>query len=562
MVVVYFGALAFLGALAVFALALVARAKPKPFVRNLLLTLLVIEIVLTALQVVSWQPHTTPFLRWFLNMNVEWSLGTVYSSVQLLLVSLVALFNATNPARWWERLYWLLFSFAFGFMALDEFYIIREYMLGHTKSDFWLIPYGILGLILGLYSLFMFWRVYRAHFWRFVILFIGMGLLVGGAVVLEVLANRAYTIGSQMALRLATFEEDSEMIGAMLCLAAMMLFAQANLSFNRWRVLRGVVVVGGVGWFVWLLLALYVVPTWEATTVSAADVDYGDGSLSLVGYEIHDTNFAPGAQIPVVFYWRANEPLTQDYNLSVHLLAQPEPLSVSQSDDLNIGMYPSTMWLPGTVMKRVVWLNVPADVLTPASYSIMVRVWSGDWPQDHDWHETQGLTINASDHPTLADDALILADVAVLSPDDTPPSPPERSDYHFAPGFQLDGYSLPQTIEAGGSLTIGFWWRTTQDIDANLIQYVHLLDENGAMVAGEGNDSEPFGGRFPTIDWPANLTMMDTWQVPLLAELPVGVYSVYTGFYDPATVVRVPVTDDRGNAIPNNEVLVGMITVE
>src|SRR5688572_12171640 len=130
MVVVYFATLAFISALAIFGLALVIRSRPRPFVRNLLLTLIVVEVVLTALQVVSWQPHTAPYLRWFLNMNVEWSLGTVFSSAQLLLVSLVSLLNATRPARWWERLYWLLFSFAFGFMALDEFYIIREYLLG------------------------------------------------------------------------------------------------------------------------------------------------------------------------------------------------------------------------------------------------------------------------------------------------------------------------------------------------------------------------------------------------------------------------------------------------
>ncbi|MBC7811707.1 MAG: hypothetical protein H7175_11195, partial [Burkholderiales bacterium] len=538
MVVVYFAALAFVSALAIFALALVIDAKPKPFVRNTLITLLVLEVVLTALQVVSWQPHTAPFLRWFFNMNVEWSLGTVFSSAQLLLVSLVALVNAARPARWWERVYWLLFSFAFGFMALDEFYIIREYLLGHTKSDFWLIPYGILGLTLGLYSLFMFWHVYRAHFWRFVVLAIGMGLLVGGAIVLEALANRAYGQGSLIAARLATFEEDFEMIGCTLCLAAMLLFAQANLSLSRWRVLRGVVVAGGVGWTIWLLMAMYVVPTWEATTVSAADVDYDDGIMSLLGYDIPDASYTPGAEIPLTLYWRANEPLPENFSMSVHLLTNPDSRSVSQTDELDAGPYSSSMWLPGAVMKRSLWLPIPADVPTPASYSIMVRVWSGNWPQDGNWEATQGLVISQSDHAALADDALILADVSVLSPDDTPQPAPQSADYRFASGFTLYGYSLPESVEAGGSLPVGFWWRTQRNVDANLIQYVHLLDENGTMVAGEGSDQQPFGGRFPTADWPANLSMSDAWQVPLPADIPAGNYRVYMGLYDPSTVVR------------------------
>ncbi|MBC7813511.1 MAG: hypothetical protein H7175_20300, partial [Burkholderiales bacterium] len=139
---------------------------------------------------------------------------------------------------------------------------------------------------------------------------------------------------------------------------------------------------------------------------------------------------------------------------------------------------------------------------------------------------------------------------------------PQSADYRFASGFTLYGYSLPESVEAGGSLPVGFWWRTQRDVDANLIQYVHLLDENGTMVAGEGSDQQPFGGRFPTADWPANMSLSDAWQVPLPADIPAGNYRVYMGLYDPSTVVRDPVTDGGVTALDNNEVLLGTVTVE
>ncbi|MBC7811706.1 MAG: hypothetical protein H7175_11190 [Burkholderiales bacterium] len=562
--VLFAGTLITILAALVFALVLVFRSPLKPFVRNTLIALFIVEALLAGLHTLTWSESAPPFWRWFLNMNTEFTLGTIFSSAQLVGVGMVSLLNGFfMRGRWWERLYWWLLALILVFFAFDEFYSIHEYLGSNQQTDNWRIPYAIGGIIFVSVSSLMYWfgaggQRGSERRKRFALLFIGLLIMAGGGIAMEAVTWNAFTQQSTIAQRLSVLEETFEMVGATLVLAALLLFAQSEETLRGWRVTRPVLWASIGAWTLWLLFVVFLQPGVEARSARDGYTEYGMGAMSLIGYEVDERAAIPGGQIPVTFYWQANEPLTTDFSLSVHLLAHPDIQSVSQADELHAGPYPSSGWIPGIIVRRTVFVPVPADIPTPASYWLMVRVWSGPWPQDRDWSVTEGLVISGSDLPTIAEDALIIDSVPIVSAG-TPESPPQSANYRFEGGFTLSGYALADSAEAGAALPVDFWWHTQTEINVDLTQYVHLVDDGGTMVAGF--DQQPFAGRFPTVDWPANLSVRDAWQVPLPADLPAGEYRVYTGMYAPVTVIRQPVTDGVGTPIQDNSIYLGMVEV-
>lgn len=80
------------------------------------------------------------------------------------------------------------------------------------------------------------------------------------------------------------------------------------------------------------------------------DVRFGDVA-ELLGYDLPQTQFAPGEAIPVVLYWRAlDEAAAADYKVFTHLL-DPEDRLLGQHDDHPAGgTRPTPGWVPGEVI--------------------------------------------------------------------------------------------------------------------------------------------------------------------------------------------------------------------
>jgi hypothetical protein len=55
-------------------------------------------------------------------------------------------------------------------------------------------------------------------------------------------------------------------------------------------------------------------------------------------------------------------------------------------------------------------------------------------------------------------------------------------------------------------------------------------------------DGLPLSGSRPTTSWRASEVFSDEHRIQLPADLPPGRYSLWVGFYDPATGLRPPVT--------------------
>ncbi|MEM6284009.1 MAG: hypothetical protein AAF787_17590 [Chloroflexota bacterium] len=134
----------------------------------------------------------------------------------------------------------------------------------------------------------------------------------------------------------------------------------------------------------------------------------------------------------------------------------------------------------------------------------------------------------------------------------------------FGGYFEMIGYDLftPQGICAGDDITSAVTWRGIETPPAYYNMFVHLLTADQlARVAGV--DVRPHE-KLPTTEWdyPNMLYLGDTVTFTVPEDTAPGTYLLVHGFYDPATVERVPVTDANGNPLPGDYILLTEITVE
>jgi hypothetical protein len=88
-------------------------------------------------------------------------------------------------------------------------------------------------------------------------------------------------------------------------------------------------------------------------------------------------------------------------------------------------------------------------------------------------------------------------------------------------------------------------WRALAPPPVDYTVFVHLLDANGSLVAG--NDTQPLGGRYPTTIWSAGEHILDIHNLPTPADLPPGQYQLAIGLYQQTTGERLPIDDLDGS---------------
>ncbi|HHS98392.1 MAG TPA: phospholipid carrier-dependent glycosyltransferase [Chloroflexi bacterium] len=99
-------------------------------------------------------------------------------------------------------------------------------------------------------------------------------------------------------------------------------------------------------------------------------------------------------------------------------------------------------------------------------------------------------------------------------------------------------------IEPGGVFEVELEWEALEPVETEYKVFVHLMDENGALVGQ--HDGIPGSGGRPTTTWPPGEAVVDRHGVFLPAEIPHRL-QVWIGLYDPETGERLllPDGDDR-----------------
>jgi mannosyltransferase len=110
-------------------------------------------------------------------------------------------------------------------------------------------------------------------------------------------------------------------------------------------------------------------------------------------------------------------------------------------------------------------------------------------------------------------------------------APAVQSGARFGEHITLYGYTLstPQ-VQPGDILQLDLFWRTSVPLSERYKVFVHVLDQNGRLVAQ--TDREPGGGEQPTTNWAANKPIVDRYGVLIPEGTPPGSYTVEIGLYD------------------------------
>jgi hypothetical protein len=111
----------------------------------------------------------------------------------------------------------------------------------------------------------------------------------------------------------------------------------------------------------------------------------------------------------------------------------------------------------------------------------------------------------------------------------------------FGDQLALVGSSLhaPPEVEPGDTISVTVVWQAQQAMATDYTAFAHLVDQGGQGWAGD--DHPPLYGLYPTGSWGAGEMVRDTYTLTVPVDAPSGLYDVQVGWYDPATMERLPV---------------------
>lgn len=106
-------------------------------------------------------------------------------------------------------------------------------------------------------------------------------------------------------------------------------------------------------------------------------------------------------------------------------------------------------------------------------------------------------------------------------------------------------------------MVVKLFWHVLETPPADYTVFVHVINDQGQLVTQF--DRPPGGGTSPTTLWQPGQTLLDTYPVPIPADLPSREYAVQVGMYTWPSLERQPVSID-GTSV-GDTVLLGMVRV-
>lgn len=244
---------------------------------------------------------------------------------------------------------------------------------------------------------------------------------------------------------------------------------------------------------------------------SSSDIVPGTG-LVLKGYNQDRGMMAPGDEILLTLFWeRDTEPTGSEIDLQLLTdggeLVQSWQLPVTRSD-FEISDLETGQGLRGQHLLR----------LTAA--------------------------VDSGTYRFRLQDTVPLGQVVVNAPERIfeQPDVSKAVDILFADDIRLTGYSL-----AVDPLRVDLVWSAVDLIDSSYHVFVHLVDENGNIVAQA--DGQPVDWTRPTTGWAPGEFIIDGHTLSIPQGLNQDELSLRIGLYDPATGKRLTVNDSDSATI-------------
>ena len=254
------------------------------------------------------------------------------------------------------------------------------------------------------------------------------------------------------------------------------------------------------------------------------------GDLTLVGYNVDRQTAAPGEQMLLTFFIRAEAAAPAGALLQLRLGDTDLELEFAPTPN-----YPTAEWQRGDIWRSQLLVRLPAS--TPGG--------------EHLW------TLRSFAAPT---EAVPLTTLVVEEPARvfTPAPIGNSSDLNFDGTINLAGFSLTsETLTAGDSLSVKLVWHPLDEVAADLIVFVHAIASDGTLIAQ--SDAAPAGWTRPTPGWLPGEYITDNHSLLFPADISPGEYEIYIGLAAAETGRRsVPA---GSGALPDGRALLSSIRV-
>ncbi len=257
-------------------------------------------------------------------------------------------------------------------------------------------------------------------------------------------------------------------------------------------------------------------------------------NLTLIGAQLDPSHIlTPQTPQSLSLYWQVDDVVTEDYVVSIALLDESGTEKASWLGTPTRGIYPSTDWQPGEVIRDPWRLDLntadTTEMLAPGDYALSVTLLN---------RQTGEALGRASLGTMEVSDRRRLFEIPALQ---------HTTDLRLGDSIKLLGYNLSQEPLTGGArLTAKLYWQAIETIPTAYTVFVQVLGPDGAVVGQ--HDGLPADGTLPTTIWEVAEVVPDRHQIDF-AITQNGEYRVIVGMYDPTTGARLPITDATGAAV-------------
>ncbi|MBI5957018.1 MAG: glycosyltransferase family 39 protein [Chloroflexi bacterium] len=272
-----------------------------------------------------------------------------------------------------------------------------------------------------------------------------------------------------------------------------------------------------------------------------------DDGLELLGYDLNPDKAKPGEDLELTALWGASRRLDREYVEGLELCvgkATPsgrrQCVRAGDVHALASATYPTTAWLPGTVVRGKHYFRLPAD-LEPGEWGAWLLLFARDSGIPLEEVVLKDVIVEAMPYSTII------------------PSMSNALRADFEQGISLLGFDVsPERPRPGAELELTLYWRSSGEVSRPYTVFTHLLDARD-VIKGQ-HDGVPAGGGRPTTTWRKDEVITDRHLLPVKPEVRPGDYLLEVGLYDAASGKRLAILDDKGQPV-GDRVVLRLITV-
>jgi hypothetical protein len=271
------------------------------------------------------------------------------------------------------------------------------------------------------------------------------------------------------------------------------------------------------------------------------------GHVKLLGYSVIGEEFKPGEAIPLTFLWQGLGSLADDYTLLL-LLDDGAGVGTGEQQTPLSERYPPSAWERGEVVRDWQSLLVPGNTGDGRYHLRMQVLAEGEALSRLLWLLPTGSVIDLGEIEVQGRERSF--DV---------PSTDHEMNLRLGDSVKLLGYDLaPEQVGPGKTLSLTLYWQALGTTDTSYTVFVHLLDEQGEIVAQR--DAVPGQDTLPTTSWVEGEVITDRYELAIPSNIPPGTYTLIVGMYDANTAERLFVFD-TGDGLLGDHVELSEVTL-